>query len=308
MYLAKTSKPMQQAVQILSPLMGIVFLTSGIGKSIAAYEFSQILEQYGFEVFRFLVPFIIVFEVVTGLLLFLLIRLKQTSLLALCFVVVASFAYLYGYFFLNIIDCGCFGQFSFLNMSPIFTLVRNIVLTGILLYIFVKSNRLRKSADKNEILIILCVLCTVCFITGYTFEEEKNITTQYIIKEIEIKNSVLSEFLTTSKDSTYFVFVFSYSCPHCYNSIENLKQYERLGVSDRTLALSFAADSATMKRFADTFYPNFPIKNCQPAQLFRLTNSFPVSYYVKNNTIQMEIRGILPSGYFLQQQLSKMDK
>ena len=113
----------------------------------------------------------------------------------------------------------------------------------------------------------------------------------------------LSEFLTPSKDSTYFVFVFSYSCPHCYSSIENLKQYERLGVADKVLALSFAVDSTTGERFNDIFNPDFQIKNYPPKQLFRLSNQFPVSYYIQNNTIKLEIRGLLPSGYLLQKQL-----
>ena len=299
---------MRTIVRILSPFSGIVFLVSGIGKSVAAFDFSQILAQYGHDVFRFLVPLIILFEVSVGLLLFLSIRPKQTSLLALCFVVVASLAYLYGYFFENIIDCGCFGHFSFLNASPLLIIVRNFFLICILLCIFIKSDHLHKSADKAEILIMTCILCSVCFITGYTFVEEKNVTTQYITKEIEIQNSALSEFLTISKDSTYFVFVFSYSCQHCYNSIENLKQYERLRVADRILALSLETNSATMEKFADIFHPDFPIKNYPPTELFRLTNRFPVSYYVKDNVVLMEIRGILPSGYLLRQQLSRMDK
>jgi uncharacterized membrane protein YphA (DoxX/SURF4 family) len=294
---------MKNLLKILSLLAGIVFLLSGIGKSVEAYKFSQILAQYGFAGLRFLVPLIIVFEIVAGLLLFFHVRLKQTSFLTLCFVVGLSLAYLYGYFFVNITDCGCFGYFSFLNLSPLFTFIRNIILIVILLCIFLKSGSLRKSPDKNELLIMASILCTVCFVTGYTFVERKLDVTQYITKEVFVENSTLSEFLTPSKDSTYFVFVFSYSCPHCYNSIENLKQYERLGVADKVLALSFTMDSVTMERFNDIFKPDFQIKNYPPKQLFRLSNQFPVSYYIQNNTIKLEIRGLLPNGYILQQQL-----
>jgi uncharacterized membrane protein YphA (DoxX/SURF4 family) len=294
---------MRKSLQILSLLAGIVFLISGIGKSVAVYEFSQILAQYEFDVLRFFAPLVIVVEIVLGLLLFFNAWLKQTSLLALCFVAVLSLGYFYGYFFVNITDCGCFGYFSFLNLPPLFTFIRNFVLMGILLLIFLKSNNLRKSPDKNEILIMGCILCAVCFITGYTFVEQKLDSTQYIAKEERIENSVLSEFLTTSKDSTYLVFVFSYSCPHCYNSIENLKQYERLGVADKVLALSFTMDSTTMERFNDIFTPDFQIKNYPSKQLFRLSNQFPVSYYIQNNTIKFEIRGLLPCGYILRQQL-----
>ena len=303
---------MKQLFQILSLLAGIVFLVSGIGKSLAAYEFSQILAQYGFNALRFLAPLVIVFEVAAGVMLFLHIRLRQTSLLALCFMVVVSLAYLYGYFFVNITDCGCFGYFSFLKLSPFFTCVRNLALVGVLLYVFMKSRKLRKPTNKNEMLTMMCILCAVCFVSGYTFVEHKSNATQYVAKEkdtsMDAEHSALGELLTLSKDSTYFIFVFSYSCPHCYNSVENLKQYERLGVADRVLALSYATDSATEARFNDIFKPNFQIKSYQAEQLFRLTNQFPVSYYVENSIIKLEIRGLLPNGYLLRQQLNKMDR
>jgi len=301
---------MNKPVKILSPLVGIVFLVSGIGKSVVAYAFSEILMQYGFETLRFLAPFVIIFEVTMGLLLFFAFRPRQTSLLALCFVVALSLVYFYGHLFLNITDCGCFGQFSFLNLSPLFTYIRNFILVGILLYIFLKSNNSCKAIEKTEIVIITGILCAVCFITGYTYVKSNDSATQYITKgehiNTTIQNSVLGEFLTPSADSTYLIFAFTYSCPHCYNSIENLKQYERLGVVDKVLAVSFAADSITMGKFNDIFNPNFQIKNYPPKQLFQLTNRFPISYYIKNNRLKLEIRGVLPCGYILQQQLKKI--
>ena len=267
--------------------------------------------QYGFDTLRFLAPLIIMFEIATGLFLFLGIRLKQTSLLSFCFVAVLSLAYLYGYFFVNITDCGCFGHFSFLNTPPVFTFVRNLVLMVVLLYIFLKSNNICKLADKNEISIMACILCAGCFIAGYTFVEHKSDVTQYITEgktiNMEVKNTILGEFLMPLEDSSYFIFVFSYSCAHCYNSIENLKQYERLGVADKVIALSFETDSVTMEKFNDIFHPDFPIKNYPTKELFRLTNQFPVSYYIKNNIVKMEIRGFLPNGYLLRQKLSKID-
>ena len=292
-------------------LIGIVFLVSGIGKSLAAYEFSQNMVQYGFTALRFFAPFVIAFEVFLGMLLFLNIKPKLTSLLAICFVVALSAIYLYGYFFVHIADCGCFGRFSFLNLSPFFTFLRNLVLISILLYIFLESNNLKKLPGISEIIIMACILCIVCFVTGYTFSDRQNEGTQYITKgkevNVNVTNTILGEYFSFSKDSTYFVFAFSYTCPHCINSIENLKQYGQAGVADKILALSFIKDSMAVKEFNDILIPNFPIKNIESKQFFRLTNRFPVSYYVKNNMIKMEIRGTLPNGYWLRHQLNKLE-
>ena len=291
-------------------VLGIIFLVSGIGKAIDSYEFSQLIVQYGFEYFRYLAPLIILFEIIAGLLLFLGARLKLTSLLSLCFVAALTLAYGYGYFFADVAECGCFGHFSILNMSAFPTFARNFAMIGALLFIFLNTDGGSKLEDRSEIIVMACVFSAVCFITGYTFVEHQSDVTRYIVKgkniNEAIENTVLGEFLSPSADSTYFVFLFSYQCPHCFNSIENLKQYERLGVADRVIALSFFTDSATMDRFNYLFAPNFEIKNHPPEQLFRLSNSFPVSYYIKNKTVQMEIRGLLPSGYLLRNELSAL--
>lgn len=300
------NQPMEKTIKILSLFAGIVFLISGIGKSLVSYEFSQIVVQYGFFVWiQYLAPLIIIMEIIIGLLLIFRIWLKYTSLAALCFVVALSLVYFYGYFFVNIIDCGCFGYFSFLNLPPLFTFIRNFILIAIFLFIFIKNNNLNKKADKSEIMIITCILCAVCFVTGYTFVEEKHDFTQYLTEEKHIEDSGLNEFINISEDSTYFVFLFSYSCPHCYNSVENLKQYERLEVADKIIAISYETDSANMKKFNEIFQPNFQIKNYPLKQFFKLTNKFPVSYYIKNNKIKIEIRGLLPTGYLLEKEIQK---
>ena len=296
----------QKTIQILSSLAGIVFLVSGIGKSLVVYEFSQNLMQYGFDEFQFLAPMIIIFEIALGLMLFFGIRQKLMSLIAMGYVVVLSLGYLYGHLFVNITDCGCFGHFSFLNTSPLLTYLRNFVLVCILLYIFLNSDNSQKTKELNEIIVMFCILSAVCFIMGYTFKEPNNETTHYITDgkrvNINVEKTTLSELLTFSKDSTYLVFAFTNSCPHCLNSIENLKQYERLGVVDKVVAVTFFADSTAIKKFDEIFEPNFQILNYSLEQLFRLTNQFPISYYVKNNEIKMEIRGVLPCGYLLQRQ------
>jgi hypothetical protein len=294
-------------VKILPLVAGVVFLFSGIGKSLVAHDFSRQLAQYGAEAFGMLAPGIIMLETALGLLLFFRVWLKPVGLAAFGLVAGSSLVYLYGYLFVNITDCGCFGHFAFLNLPPAFTLIRNLILMGILLCVFLHSGHLHRTTDRKEIAVMWCVLCAVAFVTGATYVERQRETTQYITKgqyvHNSVKNSIFGEFLTTSKDSSYLVFVFSYTCPHCYNSIENLKQYEQAGVVDKVVALSFATDTLAAEKFRSIFHPSFQIKNHHPKQLFRLTSQFPTSYYIRNDTVRLEIRGVLPCGYVLLQQL-----
>ncbi|MDR0420001.1 MAG: hypothetical protein LBH30_00895 [Prevotellaceae bacterium] len=298
---------MKKSAKLLSVIIGTVFLISGIGKSLAANDFSQILTQYGFGGSGFLSPVIIIFEVVLGMLLFFCFMLKRTVLVSLFFVAGLSAVYLYGYLFADITDCGCFGYFSFLNLPPVSTLIRNVIMICVLLYVFLNSDNSYKVMDGKEIAVVLCILCAVCFVTGYTCTDRQHSDTRYITNGNyagkDVENSTLSEFLTLSKDSTYLVFAFSYSCPHCYNSIENLKEYERSGTVDRVIGLSFTADTSAMNRFYDMFNPNFQIINYHPKQLFSLTNQFPVAFYIGNNKVKMEIHGMLPCWYILLQKL-----
>jgi hypothetical protein len=119
-----------------------------------------------------------------------------------------------------------------------------------------------------------------------------------------VQNSALRDFVSTSKDSTYLVFAFMYSCPHCLNSIENLKQYEASGIVNKVIAVTLK-DSIRDKFFINTFKPNFTVQTYEPQTLLRLTNNFPTSYYIQNDTVKLEIHGELPCGYVLSQQLRK---
>jgi len=295
----------------VSSLVGILFLFSGMGKALAVYQFAQILSQYGFDFLQYFAPVVIVVEVVLGLLLFFCIRLRITAFLSLCFTAVLTLIYFYGHIFVNISDCGCFGYFSFMNMPPLFTYLRNLLLMGLLLFIFLKSKDLHKTLEKSELLIMSCILCAVCFTIGFTYYEQRSDVTQFYTEgeqiNMNVKDTKLGEFYSFSSDSTYLVFAFSYSCPHCYNSIENLKKYEPMNVVDKVVGISYFANPAGIQKFDSIFNPNFEIRNFHPIQLFELTNRFPHSYYIKNNVIRMEIDGILPCGYLLRQEFDKIE-
>ncbi|GHT74108.1 hypothetical protein AGMMS50262_06430 [Bacteroidia bacterium] len=283
---------MNKRVEIISSISGVIFLISGIAKSLDISVFSDTIASYGFENLRILSPLIILTEVFLGLLLIFHIRLKNTAFASTFVVILFTSIYSYGLIFKGIEDCGCFGKITALNTYPVFTFIRNALLTGMLVYVW------RESENKpivNEWIIgtILLLMCLTAFMSGYTY---RNIGRNEKFKAIAIENSVLKEFITTSNDFTYLVFAFTYSCPHCLNSIENLKQYESSGVVDKVIGLA-SDDSVAEKRFREIFNPDFLIKNYPAETLFHLTNSFPQAYYIKNNSIVMKLSGELPCSY-----------
>jgi uncharacterized membrane protein YphA (DoxX/SURF4 family) len=294
---------MNKRVEIYTLISGLVFLVSGIAKSVDISVFSNTIAQYGFENLQFLAPLIVLAEVFLGLLFIFQICLKRTTLIGALLLVAFTLIYIYGLIFKNIEDCGCFGKMTFLNTSPVFTFLRNAVLFYLLFAVWRKAENNEK-INRQMIAIILAVMCIVAFMAGYSY---RNVSKKRSPgkKNDAIANTRLKEFITSSKDSTYLVFAFTYTCPHCMNSIENLKQYESSGVIDKVIGLALE-DSVAERKFKEIFKPNFSIQNYPAKKFFHLTNSFPVAYYIKNDSIITKFSGELPCAYVLQTQMKEI--
>ena len=285
---------MNKRIEIYSLVSGLFFLISGIAKAIDISVFSNIITQYGFENLQFISPLVVFAEVVLGLLLIFQIWQKWSAFCAAILVIGFTIVYVYGIVFQNVEDCGCFGTITVLNTPPVVTFIRNAVLLYLLVAVWRKGEN-KSNCTTWSIATVVIVLVIVAFMSGYTFRFVGKTQKLGKYKAQSVGNTVLKEFVTTSKDSTYLVFAFSYTCPHCLNSIANLKEYEQAGVVDKVIALALG-DSIVEKEFAEIFNPNFTIKN-HSKELLQLTRNFPRAYYIRNDSIVKEISGQLPCAY-----------
>jgi uncharacterized membrane protein YphA (DoxX/SURF4 family) len=282
-----------------STVSGLIFLISGVAKALDAAAFANVILQYGFESVQFLAPIIILAEIFIGLMLVFQIYLKPVALAGALLVVFFTIMYLYGIAFRGVNDCGCFGKITALNTSPVFTFVRNAVLLYMLIVLWQKGEN-TGAVHSGIAGAILLVMCLIAFISGYTYRRSvKSMIAKRYVPEA-IQNTALKDFISTSKDSTYWLFAFSYTCPHCLNSIENLKRYEQLGVVDQVIGLAMT-DSVAEQKFNEIFQVNFQIQNVKPSKLFRLTNEFPHSYIIRNDSVIAELSGELPCAYLIRQ-------
>ncbi len=288
----------EKIISIISLLVGLMFLISGTTKSLSIRSFVDIISQYGIEV-PFFAPLIVMAEVVIGLMLVLGIFEKYVALAGGMVVIVFTLIYAYGYAFIGIIDCGCFGEIEQLNMSPTMTFIRNAILLVLLFFIW-RSGSNNCNLTTQAMAVSLSVIAVSAFMSGYSYREA--VDSGIIIKHIAepVKNTSLGNMVSTSKDSTYWVFAFSYTCPHCANSIEHLNKYEKLGIVDTVIGLALV-NPAAEEAFRKHFKPSFSIKNVMPTELFNLTNTFPKSYYIRNDSIIIEIEGTLPNGILLKE-------
>ena len=283
-------------LEIYSLISGIVFLLSGVAKSLNIAYFQEIIAQYGFENLQILAIFFVLAETLIGLMLIFQIYLRKISLIGILLLMFFTIIFAYGLIFKEIKDCGCFGNIKFLNTSPTFTFTRNILLIGMLLAVFIKEKQ-QKTANKWAVIVIIIFMCLTAFMSGFSCKNfSGNNISANKFKVKHIKNTALKNFVSTSSDSTYFVFAFTYSCQHCMNSIENLKQYEKFGIADKVIGLALA-DSVMEKKFIEIFNPDFEIKNIEPKNLFTITNSFPKAFYIKNDSVIAVLSGELPCAF-----------
>jgi uncharacterized membrane protein YphA (DoxX/SURF4 family) len=280
-------------------IAGALLLLSGFAKAADAGSFAGLLTQYGFAALAWAAPLIIVVEVAAGACLFLNIFPKQISLFAMVMVVVFSVAFLYAYLFKDVTDCGCFGSLKMLELSPLGTFIRNAAL---LLLLFV----LWRSADKTsrvlwvKYAIAFATLLVASFLSGYSFSHghEKTGGQRHPMYERAVKETVLPQLMTTSPDSTYMVFIFSYRCNGCWNYFDNIKRYNESPVADKLVV--FAAGSDSTGVFQDYFRPDFEIREADEKTLTQLTQVAPTMFYIAGDTIRHVVQGVILTRYLFE--------
>ena len=139
-------------------IIALIFIASGFVKAVDVVGFSFKLEEY-FSPSVFNMPllesqalpiaiFVVVLELVLGLMLLLRIRLKFTlfALISLC--VFFAFLTFYSAYFNKVTDCGCFGDA--LKFTPWQSFVKDLILLiGLILLWFLYRNQFQLLQPKN---------------------------------------------------------------------------------------------------------------------------------------------------------------
>jgi len=290
----------KKAAKLLPPFIGAILLLSAIMKAMDTASFAQLLTRYGHPSLAYLAPIIIISEALVGIWLIMGEKTRMAAITAITMVAFYTIAYTYGLIVHNVEDCGCFGGIDTLNTSPTLLYIRNaIIICTLLPTVSRNRHELHTISERNcGWLTAIAASSIISFLCGHTYKTPQiNNTDNPRQKHISLHNSPLSEFIETNRDSTYLIFAFSYTCPHCMNSIANLKEYQRTRAVDRVIALALG-DSVAEANFTSSFAPNFEIRNIG-RNLLRLTHDFPTSYIIRNDTIIKTIAGELPAPQLL---------
>lgn len=293
---------MKKFSYISSTLLGLIFIVSAFAKAWDAEAFTDMLLQYGPQWFSIGTPIIILIESILGMSLLLRILPKWSAICADCFLVVVSAIFAYGVLFKGIEDCGCFGIFSKLFTSkPWMTFVRNAIFIGISIPALLDSSKTIQGSWLKAVAIIFIVGLS-CFICGLSMGKSYKLPK---ISSVKVTNSrymmmeQLKDIYPFQSDSSYVVYLFSFTCPHCLNSFANVQQFQQFNVVDKVIGISIREQEA-MERFYSIYNPEIEIITISKEQMQKITNQLPIVLLIRDNSIvKTEIGRVTSPGIFL---------
>ena len=293
--------------QLLLFLLGSFYLFSGTIKIIDIDNFLYLIRSYNIRLFIYFAPIIPVVEITIGILMILRKRIKETVLFSVILLVFFTAIFAYGHFAHHISDCGCFGGIDFLKMSPVVFFLRNGLLTSFSLHLYFSSLKIKNDTAFKlphvfiiALIILFSALCVGVRINIKDYLKARPYTytniDQYHTNEFLNKNineTVLSKYVSTSEDSTYLVFIFSYKCPHCLSSSIKLNNYLKKDGIDKVIGLT-KGTRGEKRFFESNIKPKFNYKNLRYIEMSEITGFFPLTFFIENDTIRYKIKGALP--------------
>ena len=303
-------------IMILRILLGCVFIFSGFTKAIDpvanCYQFNDYFLSFNMD---FMQLFSMVFaygltivELTLGIMMLFRIKMRLTSvvyLLFMCFFLLLT-AWLalaehlevnYGYDFGVVKDCGCFGNLDIVKLPVWATYARNALLLLLLIA------GMEKNADPKPDLFrsgVLAVgVAAALFVSGYTFEPPQSfrerMPRQHPLIHMDVADTPIPQFIHTSPDSTYTLYVFSFSCVSCINGLPALREYQDTAICDKVIGLAVNEDKDNAIHSYYDF--NFPVVYVGNA-MSRFTDTVPTLLYIRNNRIEFVVEGGVPSSWW----------
>lgn len=280
-------------------LVGVLFLFSSVGKLADTEAFGQLIVSYGFPWTSFLAPAIAVLEMAVGLALVLDLYPRISVPVTMGVLLVFTGAFFYGNVVHGIEDCGCFGNLDVANMPAWATYVRNVLLLLLLIIGWEPAVDNRPETSGWSITIWALGVAVALFFSGYTFElpqfYKERINMKHPLLDIEVEDTPLPQFIQTSPDSTYAVYVFSYSCVSCINSLPAILEYQDPAICDKVIGLAVNEDKDNaIHSYYNITFPVISVGN----SLSHFTHTVPTLLFIEDNRIKFVVEGGAPSSWW----------
>jgi len=293
--------------KILSLLLGILFFVSGVTKAIDVFHFQVLLHGYGIQYLDLLAPLIAIVELCLAGCLFLQMQIRIMSLIAGILLFIFTLGYTYGYFYHGITDCGCFGTFI-PSLPFVVVLIRNIILLLIanILFVTTAKDNIKSIATWKHHLCIVYIAIS-CFIVGMTFHPLAfTKTKEHPLQNRPIATTQVARFVSGVNKKRIMLTFFSYKCPHCTNSIENMLASQRYNIVDTIIPIALTKETDNTDSLRNVFNGRFPMIRTQEISVedANFINLYPTTIIILEDSIKMVIEGEIPSPYVWTEQLN----
>lgn len=280
-------------------LVGVLFLFSSVGKLANVEAFGNLIVSYGFNWTSILAPGIAVLELMLGLALVLDLFPRITVPVTLGMLVLFTGAFFYGNVVNGIEDCGCFGNLEFMQMPVWVTYTRNALLLGLLVVGWEPHSWEPAKASPWALGVFAIGTAVALFFSGFTFQlpqfYQSRVNRQHPLLNLDVAQTPLPQFIQTSPDSTYTLYVFSYSCVSCINGLPALLEYQDPAICDRVIGLAVNEDKDNaIHNYYHIPFDVVPVGNA----LGHFTHTVPTLLYIENNQIKFVVEGGAPSSWW----------
>lgn len=294
----------------LAALLGLFFVLSAIGKLLDVEAFSWLLHDYGLGEVSWIAPLIPPAELLLGVLLCLGVRARLCAILAFSMLVVFSVGFVYAYFWRGVSDCGCFGTLTALKTSPTLSFLRNAVLLLLCVAVWRLSPDEVVPLERWQRASLVLLMGVVCILSGMSYREPLYTTSPFLMERIESTplgalldnrsaDTLFSNVLPHhSSSSSYLVFAFGLSCPHCWNMSENVKSFVHSSGSGALVSGVLGiggGDSLALRRYIEHVKPNFPIRIVSDSLLSSIVQRYPTAFLVEHGVITRVWQQEIPS-------------
>lgn len=244
-------------LQLISLVIGIVFVISGTSKMIDSSKFIGVLYSIGFQEFSYMAPFVSTLEMILGLCFILNFQVKNVAFVIFILTILFTFSFLYSYIFRNIENCWCFGDV--INLSPSESITKNLLILIGSFFLWKKSPAIQTITGIK--VAILCFFASIGFVlSGYTID--KSLREAIYFNSLEgslFKETSINYVGKSIKKDKFALFVFSPSCPHCWNATENVKKINEYGIYGDVIGIIPKSLSYKLDNYKSKMKPNFQV-------------------------------------------------
>ncbi len=284
-------------------LVGLVFFASGLGKIGNIIGFQHLIFDYGLSIFHLMAPFIVLAEILLGTFLVLNIQVKTISMVGIGMLVLFSCAFLFGWLRNDITDCGCFGYFIPIPSSPALTFIRNLLLLLLLIWTYYNATDYNQPIEPWKKITIFTIMFSATFTAGMSYKPLAFAKRVHPFDNQLLSSTPLISYSRAKQGETELLFFFSYSCPHCVNSMENFKAWGTTNTVDKLTAYvivdSASIHTDSLRNIFQRRYSNIQVRELNNKSI-KFIDAYPSSFLIRHDTIQRVIIGELPSPYLFE--------